>query len=215
MTATQTFQGYFMEIYSTALLTSIFAFFFATSITPGPNNIMLLSSGLTFGYRKTVPHLLGVVLGFPLMALIVGLGLGKIFESYPVVLTILKIIGTAYLLWLAWKIANSTPSLNEDESSKQPLKFIPIVLFQWVNPKNWIKIITAMSVYVHSAENALSQIIIITIIFLSTVIVSANSWTLGGVALKRFIKNTKAIRAFNISMAVLLILSIIFSFWNT
>ena len=201
-----------MEIFSTTLLASIFVFSFATSITPGPNNIMLLSSGLTFGYKKTVPHMLGVVIGFPLMALLVGLGLGKIFESYPTFLTILKIVGTAYLLWLAWKIANSTPSVNENTNNSEPLKFMPIVLFQWVNPKNWIKIITAMSVYVNSVENVLSQIIIITIVFLSTVIVSANTWTLGGVVLKRFIKNKKAIRVFNILMAILLIFSIIFSF---
>ncbi len=203
-----------MEIFPITLLISIFVFSFATSITPGPNNIMLLSSGLTFGYKKTIPHMLGVVIGFPLMALLVGLGLGKIFESYPAILTILKIVGTVYLLWLAWKIANSTPSLNENANNSTPLKFMPIVLFQWVNPKNWIKIITAMSVYVNSAENALSQILVITIVFLATVIVSANTWTLGGVALKRFIKNKKAIRVFNISMATLLILSIIFSFWN-
>jgi len=204
-----------METFSPTLLASIFAFSFATSITPGPNNIMLLSSGLTFGYKKTIPHLLGVIIGFPLMALIVGLGLGKIFESYPVVLTILKVVGTVYLLWLAWKIANSTPSLSKDGNSAKPLKFLPIVLFQWVNPKNWIKIITAMSVYVNSAQNALSQIIIITIIFLITVLVSANSWTLGGVALNRFIKSEKGIRVFNISMAILLIFSIVFSFGNT
>ena len=175
---------------------------------------MLLSSGLTFGYKKTIPHLLGVIIGFPLMALLVGLGLGKIFESYPTILTMLKIVGTVYLLWLAWKIANSTPSLSENTNNSTPLKFIPIVLFQWVNPKNWIKIITAMSVYVNSAENALSQILVITIVFLSTVIVSANTWTLGGVALKRFIKNKKAIKVFNISMATLLILSIMSSFWK-
>ncbi len=203
-----------MEIFSITLLISIFVFSFATSITPGPNNIMLLSSGLTFGYKKTIPHLLGVVIGFPLMALLVGLGLGKIFESYPTILTMLKIVGTVYLLWLAWKIANSTPSFSENTNNSTPLMFMPIVLFQWVNPKNWIKIITAMSVYVDSAENALSQILVITIVFLSTVIVSANTWTLGGVALKRFIKNKKAIRVFNISMAVLLILSIMFSFWK-
>ncbi len=203
-----------MEIFSITLLISIFVFSFATSITPGPNNIMLLSSGLTFGYKKTIPHLLGVVIGFPLMALLVGLGLGKIFESYPTILTMLKIVGTIYLLWLAWKIANSTPSFSENTNNSTPLMFMPIVLFQWVNPKNWIKIITAMSVYVDSAENALSQILVITIVFLSTVIVSANTWTLGGVALKRFIKNKKAIRVFNISMAVLLILSIMFSFWK-
>lgn len=198
-----------MEVFTFSLLVSIFVFSFSTSITPGPNNIMLLSSGLTFGYRRTIPHILGVVLGFPLMTICVGLGLGKFFETYPASLDILKIIGTIYLLWLAFKIAKSTPSLKENDEDAKPIKFFPILLFQWVNPKNWMKIITAMSVYVTSVDNAFSQIIIISIIFLLTVIVSANSWALGGIILKKFIKNKREIRIFNITMAVLLVLSIV------
>lgn len=111
-------------------------FSIATSMTPGPNNIMLLSSGLTYGYKRTIPHVLGVVIGFPLMTIFVGLGLGELFKIYPVAFTVLKVAGIFYLLWLAWKIANSTPTLNKNDEDSQPLKFIPIVLFQWINPKN-------------------------------------------------------------------------------
>ena len=200
-----------MEIFTSNSLVLIFMFSFATSMTPGPNNIMLLSSGLTFGYKKTVPHLLGVIIGFPFMTLFVGLGLGKIFESYPLIFTILKIVGALYLLWLSWKVANLTPSFSENKDNKKPLKFIPIVLFQWVNPKNWIKIITAMSVYVNSSQNALAQIVVITIIFLITVVISANSWTVGGIVLQNIIKSKKGIRIFNIFMAILLVLSVVFT----
>ena len=178
-------------------------------MTPGPNNIMLLSSGLTFGYKRTIPHILGVVIGFPVMTIFVGLGLGEFFKLYPFTFIILKIIGILYLLWLAWKIANATPNFNENDANEQPLKFMPIVLFQWVNPKNWIKIITAMSVYVTSVEHATTQIIIITIIFLLTVLVSANSWAMGGVFLKKLIKSDRGIKRFNVIMALLLILSIL------
>jgi len=178
-------------------------------MTPGPNNIMLLSSGLTYGYKKTIPHILGVVIGFPLMTMFVGLGLGEVFKIYPFIFTILKIVGLLYLLWLAWKIANSTPKFKENDENSKPLKFIPIILFQWINPKNWIKVITAMSVYVTSVENATTQIIVITIIFFLTVLVSANTWAVSGVILKKLIKSDVGIRRFNIIMAILLVLSIV------
>jgi len=184
-------------------------FSFATSMTPGPNNIMLLSSGLTFGYKRTIPHILGVVIGFPLMTIFVGLGLGEFFKVYPFAFTVLKIAGVLYLLWLAWKIANSTPKFKENDENSEPLTFMQILLFQWINPKNWMKIITAMSVYVTSVENATNQIIIITMIFFLTVIISANSWSLGGVVLKKLIKSDIGIKRFNIGMAILLILSMI------
>jgi len=193
---------------------SIFMFSFATSMTPGPNNIMLLSSGLTFGYKRTIPHILGVVLGFPFMTICVGLGLGKVFELYPIIFTILKVIGILYLLWLAWHIANSKPKFKENDKDAKPLTFLPIILFQWVNPKNWIKIITAMSVYVTSVDNALTQIIIIAIIFFITVVISANSWAMGGSVLKKFIKSEKGIQRFNIIMAILLVLSIVPALFN-
>ena len=188
---------------------SIFMFSFATSMTPGPNNIMLLSSGLTFGYKRTIPHILGVVLGFPFMTICIGLGLGKVFELYPIIFTILKVIGILYLLWLAWHIANSKPKFKENDKDAKPLTFLPIILFQWVNPKNWIKIITAMSVYVTSVDDALTQIIIIAVIFFITVVISANSWAMGGSVLKKFIKSEKGIQRFNVIMAILLVLSIV------
>lgn len=184
-------------------------FSFATSMTPGPNNIMLLSSGLTFGYKRTIPHILGVIIGFPLMSIFVGLGLGEFFKAYPSAFTLLKIAGIVYLLWLAWKIANATPTFKENDKDAQPLTFLPIVLFQWINPKNWMKIITAMSVYVTSIEHATTQIIVIALIFFSTVCISANSWALGGVVLKKFIKSDKGIKRFNLIMAFLLVLSIL------
>mgnify|MGYP005988612231 CR=1 FL=1 len=183
-------------------------FSIATSLTPA-NNIMLLSSGLTYGYKRTIPHVLGVVIGFPLMTVFVGLGLGAFFKLYPIAFTVLKVLGILYLLWLAWKIANSKPTFKENDENSQPLKFIPIVLFQWINPKNWIKIITAMSVYVTSVEYATMQIMIITLIFFITVIISANSWALGGVILKKLIKSDVGIKRFNIIMAILLVLSIV------
>ena len=178
-------------------------------MTPGPNNIMLLSSGLTYGYKRTIPHALGVVIGFPLMTIFVGLGLGEFFKLYPITFTILKSIGILYLLWLAWKISRSTPKFKENDPESQPLKFIPIVLFQWINPKNWIKIITAMSVYVTSVEHATIQIMIITLVFFLTVFISANSWALGGVILKKLIKSDVGIKRFNVIMAILLVLSIV------
>ena len=178
-------------------------------MTPGPNNIMLLSSGLTYGYKRTIPHALGVVIGFPLMTIFVGLGLGEFFKLYPITFTVLKSIGILYLLWLAWKISRSTPKFKENNTESQPLKFIPIVLFQWINPKNWIKIITAMSVYVTSVEHATTQIMIITLIFFLTVFISANSWALGGVILKKLIKSDVGIKRFNVIMAILLVLSLV------
>jgi len=198
-----------METFSIALLVSIFMFSFATSMTPGPNNIMLLSSGLTFGYKRTIPHILGVVLGFPLMTICVGLGLGRLFDLYPMVFMVLKVVGILYLLWLAWKIAHSKPTFKANDNDAKPLTFFPIILFQWVNPKNWMKIITAMSVYVTSVDEAMTQIIIISIIFLLTVSISANTWALGGAVLKKFIKSDIGIKRFNVIMAILLVLSII------
>jgi len=143
------------------------------------------------------------------MTIFVGLGLGEFFKVYPIAFTVLKTIGILYLLWLAWKISRSSPTFKENDADSQPLKFVSIILFQWINPKNWIKIITAMSVYVTSVEHATIQIIIITSIFFITVFISANSWALGGVILKKLIKSDVGIKRFNIIMAILLVLSIV------
>ncbi len=196
------------EFYTLAMLVSIATFTLTAAITPGPNNVMLLSSGLTFGYKKTLPHIFGVFLGFSLMVLLVGLGVGIIFEKFPIVLEILKVIGILYLLWMAFKIANSKGKMNIKEKNK-PFTFIQAALFQWVNPKGWIMAITSISIFVTSKDNSIEQVIIIALIFLLSGVISTNTWAMGGVALKKFIKDETHVRKFNILMAVLLVLSVL------
>lgn len=198
------------NFYTLAMLLSIATFTLSTVITPGPNNIMLLSSGLTFGYKRTVPHMLGIMLGFPFMVLLVGLGLGIIFEKFPILFTVLKVVGIAYLFWMAFKIANNKSSfdIKEDENSK-PFTFLQSAAFQWVNPKAWIMAITAISIFVTSKDDSLIQVTIIAVIYMLSGVVSTNTWTVGGLLLKRFIKEESSVRKFNILMAVLLVVSVL------
>jgi threonine/homoserine/homoserine lactone efflux protein len=192
------------------MLLSITTFTLSTVMTPGPNNIMLLSSGLTFGYKKTLPHIFGVMFGFSFMVVLVGLGMGVVFQKYPSIFSILKIVGILYLFWMAKKIATSSSGYNIDPSEqKKPFTFLQAAAFQWVNPKAWIMAITAISVFVTDKENSLTQVLIIALIYLLSGIISTNSWALGGVMLKKVIKNSSSVRVFNIIMAILLVLSII------
>ena len=198
------------EFYTVAMLLSIVTFTLSTVSTPGPNNIMLLSSGLTFGYKRTIPHMFGIMLGFPFMVLLVGLGLGIVFEKFPIIFTILKIVGILYLFWMAFKIATnkSTLEVKEGEESK-PFTFIQSAAFQWVNPKAWIMAITSISIFVTSKDESFAQVVIIAIIYLLSSIFSTNAWTAGGVVLKRFIKDEKIVRILNITMAILLVGSVL------
>jgi len=198
------------HLYSIAMLISITTFTLSTVLTPGPNNIMLLSSGLTFGYKKTIPHILGVMLGFPFMVILVGLGMDAIFTKFPLLFGILKVIGIIYLCWMAYKIATNGNSYDtNDISESKPFTFLQSAAFQWVNPKAWIMAITAISVFVTSESNSLMQVFIIALIYMLSGIISTNSWALGGVLLHKLIKNQKLIKVFNIIMAILLISSII------
>ncbi len=198
------------EFYTIAMILSIATFTLSTSISPGPNNIMLLSSGLTFGYRRTIPHMAGVFLGFPLMVLIVGLGMGALFEKFPLVLTVLKFIGIIYLFWMAYKIANNSSSYDVEENNEsKPFSFMQAAMFQWVNPKAWIMAITSISIFVTSNENGLFQIIIISLIYFLSGCVSCNTWAFGGTVLKKFIKSEKSVQRLNIAMAILLIASVL------
>src|SRR5665213_2644992 len=123
---------------TTSLFIALIIFAFIAAYTPGPNNAVLSATGVNFGFRAAIPMILGVAIGFPFLILCVGLGLGRIFDVYPFLLTVIKVIGSIYMVWLAWKIATARPSENDSIVSSKPLNFIQGCGFQWVNPKAWI-----------------------------------------------------------------------------
>jgi threonine/homoserine/homoserine lactone efflux protein len=185
---------------------SIFLFCFVTSITPGPNNIMLMTSGVNHGVRKTLPHFSGIIIGFPAMVAAIGLGLSVVFLNYPVVHQIIKVIGIAYLLFLAWKIANSS-NPNASENLREPLTFFQAVAFQWVNPKAWIIAVGAIATYT-TVGNVKEQVLVIILGYATVGSISMALWLLMGAVLQNFIRNQKQMQLFNICMAVLLVGSI-------
>lgn len=197
------------NLYTGAMFLSIISFAFATAMSPGPNNFMLLSSGLTFGYQKTMPHIMGVMVGFPIMVMAVGLGMGSVFELYPWLYNVLKVVGIAYLLWMAWKIATSNSTMSSDDEVKKPFTFVQAMLFQWVNPKAWVMVITAMGSFITSTQQAFLQVVIIALVYLCIGLLSTNFWALGGVYLQRFISNEKRVRVFNVLMALLIVFSVV------
>ncbi len=197
------------EFYTSTMIISITSFALASTMTPGPNNIMLLSSGLTFGYKRTLPHALGVNFGFPVMVICVGLGIGKLFEVFPFIYTTLKMVGISYLLWMAWHIANTKGSPNTENKDDKPFTFIQAALFQWINPKAWVMAITSTAAFITDHQIASIQVIIISSIYFLCGILSTNSWSLGGVILKRFIQNERLVQIFNITMAILIVGSIL------
>ena len=174
--------------------------------TPGPNNIMVMSSGLTYGFRRTVPHILGVVIGFAFMVGAVGLGFGTVFIAFPVLQTILKYVGAAYLIYLAVMIAMAGPP-QPGEASRGPLTFWQGAMFQWVNVKGWVAIIGTITAYAAIAKFPFN-IVLQVVIFLLMGTASITIWTLFGSALRPFLTSPMAVRVFNIAMALLLLASL-------
>lgn len=189
-------------------LPAIFIFAASTSITPGPNNIMIMASGLNFGKRKSFPHYLGICIGFPTMVALVGLGFGVIFDKYPLIHELIKVVGIIYLLYLSWLIANSAPKSLESAESK-PVSFWQAVLFQWVNPKAWIMATGAVAAYTSATSDIYVQVLLIALVFFLVSFPCIGSWLFFGVWLKKFLKEQLHQRVFNISMASLLVISIL------
>lgn len=187
------------------MLTALAAFALATSITPGPNNLMLMASGANFGFRRTVPHMLGVGLGFVFMVVLVGVGLIQLFDAYPESYTILKVLSVAYLVFLAWKIATAAPA-DGSKPTGRPFTFIQAALFQWVNPKAWAMALTAVSVYAPSQN--LAAITLVAVIFGAINLPSVGSWTLLGEQMQRLLTSPRRLRVFNVTMATLLLASL-------
>ncbi|UUD64181.1 LysE family translocator [Pseudomonas seleniipraecipitans] len=189
------------------LLLAFVAFAFVTSVTPGPNNMMLLASGVNFGLRRSVPHMLGISLGFMVLVMCVGFGLGQVFEQVPALYTVLRYLGAAYLLYLAWKIAGSgAPDGNGSETGK-PFTFLQAAAFQWVNPKAWVMAIGAITTYTPQ-DNFLINVLLIAGLFALVNCPSVGLWTVAGSLLRNWLRNPRVLRAFNIGMALLLVASL-------
>jgi threonine/homoserine/homoserine lactone efflux protein len=189
-------------------LLALATFSFVSSITPGPNNLMLMASGMNFGLTRTVPHMLGVSLGFFFMLVVVGLGLGRVFSMFPILHTVLLVFSILYLCWLAWKIANAAPPTGgEDSVAGRPITFVQAALFQWVNPKAWTMAITAMTTFVAPDAHAVSAILVAAI-FAVINAPCVSLWAVLGMHLRRFLSDPGLLRLFNWTAAVLLLASL-------
>ncbi|MBB6485021.1 LysE family translocator [Rhizobium lusitanum] len=185
---------------------ALLLFAFTTSITPGPNNMMLFASGVNFGFRRTIPHMLGIGVGFLSLLLGVGLGLGAVLHTVPILYTVLKFAGGAYLVWIAWKIGTSR-SLSESEGSAQPMSFMSAAAFQWVNPKAWVMAVTAMATYTNE-QLYLVTVLLVGLAFAAVNLPSVSTWAGFGSALRDWLSDPVRLKWFNITMAVLLVLSL-------
>lgn len=190
-----------------SLFYAFLAFMVVMYFTPGPNNIMLLASGLTYGFRRTIPHIAGIVIGFAFMVGAVGLGLGTVFLAYPILQTILKYAGAAYLIYLSAVIAFSGPTKPGEGDGRGPMTFWGAAMFQWINAKGWVIVIGTITAYAAIAQFPIN-IAIQTMISLLVGTVSTVVWALFGSALRPVLTSERLVRAFNILMALLLLASL-------
>ena len=186
-------------------LTALALFAFVSSSTPGPNNLMLMASGANFGFIRSIPHMLGISICFMVMLFAVGAGLVQIFDRFPVIYDVLKIASVIYMLWLAWKIANAAP-ITKNAQAGAPMTFLQAAAFQWVNPKAWAMALTAITVYVGDAS--LLWLGVGALIFAVVNLPSVSMWTFAGQQMQRFLTNPRRLRAYNWTMAALLIASL-------
>ncbi len=188
------------------LLIALATFCFVTSVTSGPNNLMLMTSGVNFGFRRTLPHMLGVSFGLVPMVLIVGMGLAGIFQTEPRAVRALQIVSVLYMLWLAGKIARSGPPVP-GVAKARPFGFLQAAAFQWVNPKAWAMVLTATSVY--APGRTLAALMLVSAVFTAVNLPSISLWVLMGGAIRRLLVRPRWRTLFNWTMAALLLLSLI------
>ena len=191
------------------IFAALILFAFVTSITPGPNNFMLMASGVNFGFRRTIPHMLGIGVGFLSLLLGVGFGLGAVLAAYPALHMALKIAGGAYLLYLAWRIAmaRSMGDGKAGEGAARPMTFLEAAAFQWVNPKAWVMAVTAMAVYT-SPQAPFLSVVLVAVAFAVVNVPSVSAWAGFGVALRGFLADPVRLKWFNIAMGLLLVASL-------
>lgn len=187
-------------------------FSFVSSITPGPNNMMMLASGVNFGFRRSVPHWLGICGGFTFMLSAVGLGLHTLLAEHPALYDVLRYAGAAYLVWMAWRLATASaepaaPDEGAPDSEARPLGVLGAAAFQWVNPKAWVMAVTAMSTYLPARTQPL-DVLALALLFGVINLPCVACWAGGGAALRRFLQDPLRLRIFNISMALALLASL-------
>ncbi|MDN7586191.1 LysE family translocator [Burkholderia seminalis] len=195
-----------MEFLTLSALPAGMLFALVTSITPGPNNTMLLASGVNFGFRRTMPHLFGISIGVAILMLCVGFGLGEAFKRLPLLYTILEAASVAYLLYLAWRIGTSG-EVKAHGAKPRPMTFVEAAAFQWVNPKAWMMVLTAATTVRLSADYGMNAAWM-SVVFILIGFPCICLWAAFGLGLRRFLSNPRALRIFNLTMAVLLILSL-------
>jgi len=190
---------------------SLLIFAASAAFTPGPNNMMIMASGLNYGVRASLPHFFGICLGFPAMFFAMGFGLGRIFEASVLLHECIQVLGLAYLLYLACLIAMADSNGVEDdlgeETKSRPLTFVQAALFQWINPKAWIMGGSAITAFSTVGAEMQSQVLMIGLIFLIMAFPSAAVWMLFGAGLKQVMRNPLYFRVFNATMAILLVAS--------
>ena len=195
------------------IFTALVTFALVTVITPGPNNLMLMASGTNFGFARTIPHMLGIGLGFPAMVVCVGLGVMQVFDLWPLSYTLLKLVSVAYLLYLAWKIANAAPpAATAAQAEGRPLTFLQSAAFQWVNPKAWSMALSAITLYATGRD--LVAVLWVAGVYVGVSAVSTTSWTVLGQQVRRLLKNPARLRLFNRVMAALLVATLVPVLWQ-
>jgi threonine/homoserine/homoserine lactone efflux protein len=195
------------------LFIALFIFAGIAAFTPGPNNTISLASGIRFGFKRTLPMIFGVAIGFPAMIACIGLGLGKVFEVYPQIYTVMKYAGAAYMLWLAWKIATAKLEAAGEAAAGAPLTFVQAALFQWINPKGWVISITALSAYTVASDYRFGLITVVLIFALMS-FSSCTTWALFGMGLRHILNDPRYFRGINIALAALLVASLVPMLWH-
>ncbi len=189
------------------LFLGLCGFALVSSITLGPNNLMLMASGTNFGFARTLPHMLGVSIGFVVMTVLIGLGLAQIFVRFPIAYTVLKVGSVAYLIYLAWKIATAAAPKGDAASAAKPFSFLQACLFQWVNPKAWTMALMSVTAYVPS-DHPMMGLLIVALVFGAINLPTVGLWAFLGMQMRQFLQDPVKLRTFNILAALTLLASL-------
>jgi threonine/homoserine/homoserine lactone efflux protein len=192
---------------SFSLLLSFLLLSVPTFFTPGPNNLMLMTSAAKFGARRTMPHMFGILLGFPFMVFVVGMGLGEIFSAYPVIKTVMKYLAIGYFLWMAWHLLGL--KIGSASGSERPLRLVEAALFQWINPKAWAMAISFVAAFVVVGEHRFTSVALLALACLLLGPFSSLTWIVFGQQLQSLLYRTGTERYLGIVLALLMVSAIV------